>query len=222
MREDVESPLVRKLIDRTFEDRRSAADRDVDRLIEATFQVIAESGRIDPPVRDILRVAGLSTPTFYRHFQSKDELLLVTWDRGVRILTGYLQGRMARVVDPLGRIRAWIEGVMRQGTVDQRASDRARPFTMEGASLGRKFPAEHHQTIELLVAPLHEAIEWGVSEGKCVSADPRRDARIIYDYVFANLFSVLIYNEIADAQTIEHLVDFAFRALEVNSDRATE
>jgi AcrR family transcriptional regulator len=91
MPEDTDSPLVRKLIDRTLEDRYSLAAREVEQLIEATFRVIAASGRIDPPVRDILRVAGLSTPVFYRHFRSKDELLLVVWDRGVRMLTAYLE-----------------------------------------------------------------------------------------------------------------------------------
>lgn len=71
-----EQPLVQRAINRALEKRSLAATEDVERIIEATYRVVAESGTVDPGMREILREAGLSTQAFYRHFASKDELLL--------------------------------------------------------------------------------------------------------------------------------------------------
>jgi AcrR family transcriptional regulator len=212
--EDPDNLLVRRLVDRMLEDRYSVAAREVEQLIEATYQVIASSGSIDPPVRDILRAANLSTPAFYRHFRSKDELHLLVWDRGCRILAAYLERRMARTTDPVAQIRTWIEGVMRQAA-DPQTSDRTRPFTVGSAAMALKFPTECADSLAVLIDPLTRAVLAGVAEGRCSSPDPERDVRVIYDYVFAHLRTVLIYPALSTKQTTDHLVDFAFRALRI-------
>jgi AcrR family transcriptional regulator len=212
--EDSDSPLVRRLVDRTLEDRYSLAAHEVEQLIEAAFRVIATTGSIDPPIRDILREANLSTPVFYRHFRSKDELLLVVWDRGCRILAAYLERRMARTADPLAQIRAWIEGVMRQAA-DPQTSERTRPFTVGSGLMASKFPTDYADTLALLINPLTRAVMDGAAAGLCISPDPERDSRVIHDYVFACLRTVLIFPGVPDRRTTEHLVGFAFRALQV-------
>lgn len=47
-----------------------------DRIVEAAYQILAANDGANVSVREILRGAGLSTRAFYRHFQSKDDLLL--------------------------------------------------------------------------------------------------------------------------------------------------
>jgi len=193
--------------------RSDTAEREVEVLVDATFRVIAASGTIDPAVRDILREGGVSTPVFYRHFRSKDELLLEVWDRGAQILAAYLHRRMTRAADPLGRIRAWIDGVMRQAA-DPRSSTRTRPFAIGAPSLSAQFPDEHDHIIALLVEPLTAAISDAAGAGLCTSRRPHADARIIYDFVFARLRDTLLHREQPGARTSAELVDFAMRALQ--------
>ena len=196
--------------------RSDTAEREAEVLVDATFRVIAATGTIDPAVRDILREGGVSTPVFYRHFRSKDELLLEVWDRGAQILAAYLHRRMTRAADPLGRIRAWIDGVMRQAG-DPRSSTRTRPFAIGAPSLSAQFPDEHEHIIALLLEPLTAAISDAAAAGLCTSRRPDADARIIYDFVFARLRDTLLHREPPGARTSAELVDFAMRALQANS-----
>ena len=190
------------------------ARREVELLVDAAFRVIAATGSVDPLVRDILKEAGVSTPVFYRHFRSKDELLVTVWERGAHILAEYLQRRMSATHHPPAGIRAWIEGVMRQAG-DPRTSRRTRPFAIGGPALPSQFPAEHERMTSLLTGPLAGAIRATADAGLCTSEDPDADARIIYDFVFARLRSVLIDGNHPDARTSDELVTFAFRALHV-------
>ena len=120
---------------------------------------------------------------------------------------------MARTPDPLAQIRSWIEGVMRQAA-DPLTSERTRPFTVGSAAMGLKFPTEYADTLAVLVNPLTRAVTDAVAAGQCVSPDPGRDSRVIYDYVFACLRTVLIFPGVSDDRTTEHLVGFALRALQ--------
>src|SRR5439155_1316209 len=72
---------------------------------------------------------------------------------------------------------------------------------------------EHDETTTVLTAPLERAIADGVAAGRCVSPSPGRDARVIFDYVFAALRSVLLRDELADSGTTDDLVSFTLRAL---------
>jgi AcrR family transcriptional regulator len=54
--------------------RRGAATRA--RLVDAAATVFAECGYSAARISDMVRLAGISQGNFYRHFQSKDEILL--------------------------------------------------------------------------------------------------------------------------------------------------
>src|SRR4029453_15442160 len=107
-------PVEAELADRTLAERRQAYAVEVRRLIDAAFAVMQETGDIDPAVRDIVRRAGLSNQAFYRHFSSKDALLLAVLADGQRQLIEHLEGRVASTKEPKEQVRRWIEGVMAQ------------------------------------------------------------------------------------------------------------
>jgi len=58
--------------------RRGAATRA--RLVEAATAVFGEYGYNAARISDMVRLAGISQGNFYRHFQSKDEILLAVLD----------------------------------------------------------------------------------------------------------------------------------------------
>lgn len=107
----------------------AASADEVEQLISATFAVTARAANIEPSVREILQQAGLSTKAFYRHFRSKDELLLVALEQGSRRIAEYLQHRMAAQPEPMARIGAWIEGLVRQA-MDPEAARKTLPWSL--------------------------------------------------------------------------------------------
>ncbi len=98
---------------------------EVRRLIDAAFAVMRTTGDIDPQVRDIVKAAGLSNQAFYRHFASKDALLLAVLADGQRQLVDYLRARVASTADPETQVRRWIEGVLAAGAEPRRGRSHA-------------------------------------------------------------------------------------------------
>ncbi len=67
-------PENRAAVQNGAKTRRGAVTRA--RLISAAATVFAESGYNAARISDMVRLAGISQGNFYRHFQSKDEILL--------------------------------------------------------------------------------------------------------------------------------------------------
>ncbi|HEY6623488.1 MAG TPA: TetR/AcrR family transcriptional regulator [Acidimicrobiales bacterium] len=57
-----------------------------DRLIDGFVQVVAEDGYDGAGIKSICRRAGVAFNTFYEYFDTKEELFLVAYDAGVKIL----------------------------------------------------------------------------------------------------------------------------------------
>ncbi len=182
--------------------RRSASGRlgtyagEVRRLLDAALTVMQRTDTLDPPVREIVRVAGLSNQAFYRHFPSKDALLVALLDDGQRRLVTTLERRMARVEPGAGRVRAWIEGVLAQ-CADATAAAATRPFAVNAARLAELYPAETAASAERLVAPLRAEL------------DDRRDARAIHELAMGTMHRHLLARTAPTRDEVEHLVDFA-------------
>ena len=67
-----------------------------------------------PRVADIVQAAGLSNDAFYRHFPSKDALVLAILDDGAERLAAYLAHQMAKATAPDEAVRRWVAGVLAQ------------------------------------------------------------------------------------------------------------
>lgn len=171
--------LVERTVDRTVAGRYAAAQQEVDKLVEATYRVIERAGSVNPKIREILTEAGVSTQVFYRHFQSKDELMLVLLDDGRRRLAAYLEHQMSKAKDPLEEVRAWVEGTLNQAR-DPKAAARTRPFARSLGHLQEQYPGEHRESVELLESLLRGAIERAVEAGQATSANPAYDATLVY------------------------------------------
>src|SRR5215467_8296173 len=138
MGSDLTGTLADRAVDRSVGDRRSQYADEIQRVLEATYDLIESSGNVGPSLREILAETGLSTQAFYRYFQSKDELLLLLLDDGRRRLLATLERRMQRVDTPEARVRAWIAGVLAQAS-DARAAGRTRPFVTDRDRLAEAY-----------------------------------------------------------------------------------
>jgi AcrR family transcriptional regulator len=196
--------LLQRAAHRAVADRHAVAVEDVLRLVEAAYAVVARTGSFDPTIRDILRESGLSTQAFYRHFASKDDLMLVLLDDGRRQLLDYLRHRMAKASTPEDAVRAWVEGVMAQA-VDATAATRTRPFLLNQDRLAEKFPAEQQASIDLLVGLLVPPL----AELRIEGGDPLADATAIYHLAFSVMRQHAVTGTRPAAPDVDHLVAFA-------------
>ena len=137
--DDLMGTLANRAVDRSLGDRRTQYAEEIQRVLEATYDLIEQTGNVDPSLRDILAASNLSTQAFYRYFQSKDELFLLLLDDGRRRLVGSLERRMNKATTAADRVRAWIEGVLAQAS-DTRAAGRTRPFLTDQDRLAEAFP----------------------------------------------------------------------------------
>ena len=135
------------LADRAVAERRAAYATEARRLIDAAFVVMRREGSIDPQVRAIVQEAGLSNQAFYRHFASKDALLLAVLADGQRQLVAYLGRRVATVTEPSEQVQRWISGVMAQAR-NRDAAEATRPFACNSARLADLFPADMSASVK--------------------------------------------------------------------------
>jgi AcrR family transcriptional regulator len=184
---------------------------EVQRLIRATWTVATTVGTIEPSVRQILDEARLSTNAFYRHFRSKDDLLLVAYAEGMRALVEHLERRMAALDDPFERIRTWIEVFVRQASPP--TARRALPWSVGMGRIAVDFPDDYERNQALAVSPLAREIDAAVQAGAAHSPDPLRDAWLVYGYTLDTVRRHLLHGTPPDHAVVDQLVSFAFRAL---------
>ena len=204
--EDLAQTFARRAIERSTAEREAAYVEEIRLLVDATYRLIEKTGEFDPPLRDILKASGLSTQAFYKHFRSKDELLLVLLDDGRRQLLGYLEHRMDKAPAPAGRVRAWIEGVLAQAA-DAKAAKRTKPFVANQDRLADQFPAEQQASVDLLLDLLVDALAdlHGAARDRRLV---RRDAEAIYYATFGALRAHLMHGTRPGSVEVDHLVEF--------------
>jgi len=154
----VTASVAERSVLRALASRQLVYTQEVNRLIAACLIVSERTGNFDPRVGDILAEAGLSNQAFYRHFQSKEELLLAVLDQGGRQLDVYLRKRMAAQAEPIDKVRAWVRGFTAQA-IRPKAAAATRPFMFPSARLYERFPDEIPAVEQLYRDSLTAALE---------------------------------------------------------------
>ncbi|WP_345677107.1 TetR/AcrR family transcriptional regulator [Yinghuangia aomiensis] len=207
--------LVREAVQRPLAARWAVYAEEVQRLVDATYRVVERTGSLDPTVREILRESGLSNQAFYRHFRSKDELLVALLDDGRRRMADYLRHRIAAARDPAGRVRAWIEGVLAQAG-DPVAAARTRPFLAHQDRLAEQFPTEQRNSAEAMIGPLREVLAEVYASAGAADAgrpDADADALTVYRLTVACLHDHLRARTAPGPEETARVVEFALRGL---------
>ena len=205
------SPAERA-VERSLRARRAAYAGEVQRLLAATFALIERTGELEPRVGDILREAGLSNQAFYRHFPSKQALLVAVLDEGVRILAGYLAHRMQAAASPSARVREWLRGVLEQA-LSPSGARATRPFALARARLAEAHPQEVAESERRLTELVREAIRAAVAAGELPHADPDGDAETLRHLAMGWLEARLAGARPPDRRDAERLVEFAMHGL---------
>jgi len=187
------------------------------RVIEAAWGVLERSKFEGFKMQIVLRNAGISARTFYRHFDDKEALLLALIEDEMARAGALLRAAVARADEPVGQVSAWISSVI-GAAGDPKRIARARLFSAQPL-LMREHPVEIAAGTALLMAPLHDAIQRGIDAGLFPWADAARDAALIYALTGNTLAQAL---SAQPSSTLEEFVanatSFALRGLGVPPD----
>ena len=130
------------------------------------------------------READLSTRSFYRHFESKDQLLCALYRREAEAAVARLQAKVDAAPNPRAALDAWIDEILSFGHHRTKAA-RVAVLGSPGAMRAEGYAEETRRAAVLLMAPLRTLLADGVSDGTFPLADPDADAPLVQSVVWA-------------------------------------
>ena len=89
-------------------------------IVAAAYRLLIASNGMSVPITDILRAAGLSTRAFYRHFDSKDALLLAMFRSDSENVMGRLAALAEQCATARDGLETWINSLLRLTTDPRR------------------------------------------------------------------------------------------------------
>lgn len=139
-------------------------------LLAAAREVLRERGLAGVTVAAVLARAGLGTRAFYRHFASKDQLLVEVFAQATRTEIDRLLGLMAPVGDPVAAVSAWIGGRL-DLAFDPAVESDLKPLSEQARALYAVDPGTMAGLYAAMVGPLVEQVAAGITAGVLVG-DP--------------------------------------------------
>jgi AcrR family transcriptional regulator len=182
-------------------------------IIEAAYRCLTESAGAAVSITDILAAAGLSTRAFYRHFESKDGLLLAMFRSDSDLVIAELRTASATATSPAEALRRWIDRMLRL-TAEESRRRRVLILTSEEAQRARGYAAERARFQAEQEASLAQILRDGRLDGSFPLTDPWPDARSIRAAV-GQAFEEQMSSEppVTADQAAAQVTDFVFRAL---------
>jgi AcrR family transcriptional regulator len=164
--------------------RRFESEDELRLLLDAAMAVMGRNGYVDASVADILSEANLSTRSFYRHFESKDQLLCALYRREAENAAARLNAKVDAAPSPRAALDAWIDEILSLGQHRAKAA-RVRVLGSPGAMRAEGHAEETRHASKLLMAPLEALLAAGAADGSFPLADPPADAGLIRSVVWA-------------------------------------
>ncbi len=184
-------------------------DDDVERrlILDAAYAALRDGGT-DFTIANILGAAGVSTRSFYRHFDSKDTLLHAMYLRDGHWAAERLIKRLTDAESPRQAVVWWIDEIFGFTRSPKRAERVSVLGSITGVSVeGTEDVAAKGR--ELLVDPLRRAVEAGCADGSFTVSDPAAASELVAAAVLHSAGLALPRRRIDQSQTTM----FCLRAL---------
>jgi AcrR family transcriptional regulator len=152
-------------------------------IISAARRVLEREGSTGFRVHDVLSEAGIGTRALYRHFDSRDALVLAVFVEAAEEEALRLRSRMEAAPDPLGAVSVWIEARL-ELAFDEQIGNSMRDISLEAHQASRDAPEQMEIALDRLLEPLVEQLALGQAKGLFVTEDPVQQALSIQDIVW--------------------------------------
>lgn len=155
-------------------------------ILAAASQIVRQDGVGALSIAAVLGRAQLSTRAFYRHFDSKDQLVSALFLETARAEMRRLGPAMAAAADPVRAVAAWIDGRLDLACDDQVGSD-LRRLSLEAQSQMFIAPELVGPAYDEILRPLVEQLRAGSDRGLFAEIDPFDGAVSIHGVVWSNI-----------------------------------
>ena len=197
---------------RTGRPRRFEAEDELRILFDAALAVMERNGYIDACVADILNEANLSTRSFYRHFESKDQLLCALYLREAEVAATRLRAKVDAAPSPRAALCVWIDEILSFSHHRTKAA-RVAVLGSPGAMRAEGYAEVTRRASDLLTAPLEALLADGAADGTFPLADPPADAPLVRSVVWAAAGLNPTREKLPRAEASRQLRSFCERAL---------
>jgi AcrR family transcriptional regulator len=153
-------------------------------IVAAASKTIREQGVHGLSVAAVLDRAQLSTRAFYRHFESKDQLVAAVFLEMTRNEVLRLRTKMAVAVTPAAAVAAWIEGRL-DLAFDENIESEQRQVSLEAQATMPSSPELVSPAYNAILEPLIEQLERGLELGVFQDILPAIAAKSIHGVVWA-------------------------------------
>jgi AcrR family transcriptional regulator len=160
-------------------DAEARAERERAAIIRVAHRLIGGGTGGVTPIEDILRGAGVNRRTFYRHFPSKDALLLAMQHEAGELVRQALWSATGRAADGRAAVAAWIEEFLAVGW-DTRRLREGRTFLAPEVGLVPGIATAMEDIHARHRAVLEAALRRARTDRTLPAAQPERDAFAIH------------------------------------------
>ncbi|OMC44513.1 TetR family transcriptional regulator [Mycobacterium sp. IS-2888] len=190
-------------------------------IVAAASKTVREQGVQGLSVAAVLDRAQLSTRAFYRHFESKNQLvaalfLEVTRDEVLRLRT-----KMAAASTPAAAVAAWIEGRL-DLAFDENIDSEVRQVALEAQAAMSSTPELVSPAYNAILEPLIEQLQRGLELGVFRDILPATAAKSIHGVVWGHTHRQRATGQCARADVRNRALRFCLRGLGVAPDSITQ
>lgn len=185
-------------------------------IVEAATEALREHGVRGLSVATVLEGAEISTRAFYRHFESKEQVVAAAFLELARGERRRLQRRMAKAANPVEAVAAWIDGRLDLAFDEHIRSD-LRRLSLEALSQVFTSPELIQPAFEEMLKPLTEQLHRGLSTGVFHDIEPVSEARSIQAVVWASTERHWAAGDCARSEVRRRAVRFCLRGLGVRA-----
>lgn len=161
-----------------------------DAIMRAAYRLISV-GRTSPAntsIESILRTAKVNRRIFYRHFSSKDELIIAMQEWAGDLILEDLERGVAEADTPAAAVAAWVENYLSIGWQEARFRDALAFMSAEvtgapGIAVALEATYARHRGV------LTEALAAGLADGSLPNTRPELDSFAIQGVVLRHLES---------------------------------
>jgi AcrR family transcriptional regulator len=170
-------------------------------ITRAAYRLIREKGT-SFTTQDLTKEAGLALQTIYRHFPSKDQILLAVVEEVIADQSAVLEAAARQLPDPIARLRFYITSTLDSLRGD---GDHSGPqfITAEHWRLHQLFPDEMAQASQPFGDLVERELREAAAQGLLRPRDPAADAWFVMKLVMS------VYHHYAFATAKEPIDDIA-------------
>jgi AcrR family transcriptional regulator len=183
-------------------------------IVAAASKSVREQGVQGLSIGAVLDRAQLSTRAFYRHFESKDQLVAAVFLEMARVETRRLRRKMACATDVVDAVAAWIDGRL-DLAFDENIKSDLRYLSFEAQSQIFASPELVQPAYAEMLTPLIDQLERGLEQGVFRGIDPVTDAQAIQGVVWASTERQWATGDCDPADIRERVLRFCLRGLGV-------